>query len=307
MTDATHPDSADDPEDQGPPRSPLPWVPPAGVGDFGWPAETGDQPDPEWLPAGGGARQRQRWLGVLAAVVVVALGGGTLGLVLSRQLNPVHQTRRDSPYVSPRVSPANPTQQLQQVANQDLSEIVEIVSIGVSSEELGTGWPVNSRGDFITNDHVVHEGLSFHVVSASGAEYPARVINVDAALDLAEVQVVGLQEHPLPLDQGLAALGQPVVVLAAQGATGRPPVTASTINGLAERATVQDAQPGELATYSNLIRIPAHIFPGNSGGPVLTTSGQVVGILTLAAQNGSGAFAIPLAEVYPVIHQWLQS
>ena len=307
MTDPTHPDSPEVPDDQGPPRSPLPWVPPAAVGDFGWPAESMAQPGAEWTPAGGGPGQRQRWLGLLAAVVVVALGAGTLGLVLSRQLNPVHQTRRQSPYVSPQVSPADPAQQLQQVANQDLSAIVEIVSIGVSSEELGTGWPVNSSGDFITNDHVVHEGLSFHVVSASGAEYPARVINVDAALDLAEVQVPGLQEQPLPLDQGLAALGQPVVVLAAQGATGRPPATTSTINGLEERATVQDAQPGELAAYSNLLRIPAHIFPGNSGGPVLTTSGQVVGILTLAAQNGSGAFAIPLAEAYPVIHQWLQS
>jgi len=285
----------------------LPWVPPDPLEGWGWPAGSDDQFGADGKPGGRASGRRQRWAGLLAAVVVVALGAGTLGLILSRQLDPVHQIRRDTPYAAPSGSASNPTQELQQVANQDLSEIVEIVSIGVSSEELGTGWPVDGSGDFITNDHVVHEGLTFHAVSASGAEYPARVINVDAALDLAEVQVPGLQEQPLPLDQAAAALGQPVVVLAAQAATNHPPVTSSQVNGLDERATVQDAQPGELADYSDLIRIPARIFPGNSGGPMLTTSGQVVGILTLAAENGSGAFAIPLAEVYPVIQQWLQS
>ncbi|MDA8395498.1 MAG: hypothetical protein M0T72_09730 [Candidatus Dormibacteraeota bacterium] len=46
------------------------------------------------------------------------------------------------------------------------------------------------------------------------------------------------------------------------------------------------------------------MFPGNSGGPVLTAQGQVVGIMTLAAKFGVGAFAIPLQEVLPVIRQW---
>ncbi|MHB1527166.1 MAG: S1C family serine protease [Candidatus Dormibacteria bacterium] len=288
-------------------RSSLPWVPPVapGAGD-GIPEDVdpfGTGVDQVPVPT----RPARRWLGLVAGVAAITLAAGSLGVVLNRQLNPAHQTQRKSPNSSPHAAPVNPAQQLQQVASQDLSGIVEIVAVGVQSQELGTGWPVDNRGDFITNDHVVHDGLSFHVVTASGAEYPARVVHVDAALDLAEVRVVGLLEQPLPVDPGMAVLGQPVVVLAAQGATGRAPVTTSSVNGLNERATVQNAQPGELSGYTDLIRIPAHVFPGNSGGPMLTTSGQVVGILTLAAQNGSGAFAIPLAEVYPVIQQWLIS
>jgi S1-C subfamily serine protease len=84
-------------------------------------------------------------------------------------------------------------------------------------------------------------------------------------------------------------------------------VTDSKVTGLDESATVSDAEPGELSSYSGLIRIPARIFPGNSGGPMITSSGQVVGILTLAAQTGTGAFAIPIAQVEQVIQSWLTS
>jgi S1-C subfamily serine protease len=197
--------------------------------------------------------------------------------------------------------------QLQQIASQDLPDIVTIVAVGAESEELGTGWPIDNQGDFITNDHVVHDGLSFHAVTASGDQFPAIVVNADPSLDLAEVRVVGLSESPFPLASAPAVMGEPVVVLASRGATNHPPMTESAVNGLDEQASVQDAEPGELSNYSDLIRIPARIFPGNSGGPVLTDQGAVVGILTLAAENGSGAFAIPLSEVRSVIEKWLQA
>jgi len=96
-----------------------------------------------------------------------------------------------------------------------------------------------------------------------------------------------------------------VVVLAAQGATGHSPITDSQVNGLNESATVSDAGPGELSDYTGLIRVPARIFPGNSGGPMINSQGQVVGILTLAAQSGSGAFAIPITQVDQEIQSWL--
>jgi S1-C subfamily serine protease len=222
-------------------------------------------------------------------------------------LNPAPKAQRQGAYQAPSVASGQADQsQLGQVASQDLPEVVTIVAVGAESEELGTAWPIDNRGDFITNDHVVHDGLSFHAVTASGDQFPAVVINTDPSLDLAEVRVVGLTEQPFPMASGPAVMGEPVVVLAAKGATDKPPVTESSINGLDEQASVQDAEPGELSNYSDLIRIPARIFPGNSGGPVLTDKGAVVGILTLAAENGSGAFAIPLSEVHAVIEQWLQ-
>jgi S1-C subfamily serine protease len=245
---------------------------------------------------------------VAAGVAVIAIGlaaGATAGLSLARRTPDGHHVARNLALApTPTPTAAGTGTALQEIAGQDLPEIVTVVAVGTASEELGTGWPVDSRGDFITNDHVVSQGLSFHVVTSSGAEYPARVVNSDPQLDLAEVQAEGLTESPLPLDTASASMGQAVVVLASQGATGHPPVTVSLVDGLNQRATVGDAEPGQLTNYIDLIRIPAHIFPGNSGGPVLTAQGQVVGIMTLAAKFGVGAFAIPLLEVLPVIRQW---
>lgn len=298
-------------------RAPLQWVPVepyATSGGLDGPDDGGaDQlpplfgPEgepPDWEP-----RRRHRWrgAGAAAALVILALGAGSFASALGGALNPVHQAQRQGAYQPPSVASGQADQsQLLQVASQDLPEIVTIVAVGAESEELGTGWPIDNRGDFITNDHVVHDGLSLHAVTASGDQFPAVVLNADPSLDLAEVRVVGLTEHPFPMATGKAVMGEPVVVLAAKGATSHTPVTESEVNGLDEQASVQDAEPGELSNYSDLLRIPARIFPGNSGGPVLTDHGAVLGILTLAAENGSGAFATPLSEVHSVIEQWLQ-
>ncbi len=236
----------------------------------------------------------------------LALGTGSLVATWGRAPTAAPQTRSGHRLpLLPGNLPASSSRDLAQVARNDLPEIVTIVAIGRQSDELGTAWPIDNQGDFITNNHVVYRGLSFYVVTGSGTEYPARVINTDPSLDLAEVRVIGLSERPFAIDPTPAVVGQPVVVLASQGATSHTPVTDSVIDGLGERATVGHAAPGGLTNYSDLIRIPAQIFPGNSGGPMLTTGGQVVGILTLAAEHGSGAFAIPLTEVDPVIQRWL--
>ncbi|MGA8208374.1 MAG: serine protease [Candidatus Dormiibacterota bacterium] len=241
---------------------------------------------------------------ILALAVLIGSGAAIFG----EHLTHAKPTTRITPSPGqPTPTPSNSSQLLAAVAAQDLPEIVTVVAVGPTSEELGTGWPLDDDGDFLTNDHVVHEGQSFHVLMASGQEYPAIVINDDPQLDLAEIHVPELREQPLPIDAVLPVIGEPVVVLAAEGATGHEPVTDSKISGLDESATVSDAEPGELTSYSGLIRIPARIFPGNSGGPMITSSGQVVGILTLAAQSGSGAFAIPISQVDQVIQSWLSS
>jgi S1-C subfamily serine protease len=206
---------------------------------------------------------------------------------------------------SPAPMPAAASQLLEAVAAADLPEVVTVVAVGPTSEELGTGWPVDDTGDFLTNDHVVHDGQSFHILLPSGLQYSAEVINDDPAWDLAEIHVWGFEEAAFPIEDSLPPVGEPVVVLAAQGATGHPPVTVSEVGALDQSATVPDAAPGEVSNYTGLMRIGGQVFPGNSGGPVLTPRGQVVGILTLAAETGANAFAIPITHIDQVIQSWL--
>ena len=297
--------------------APLPWVPHAPD-----PAVAPPPPIPPPFPPLSGQwrdeppieieeRRRarhpvQRTVSLLVVVALAVLIGSGAAVFESRLHHPAQPTTRVSPSPSlPTPSPTNTAQQLAGVAASDLPEIVMVVAVGSASEELGTAWPVDDAGDFITNDHVVHTGQSLHVVMASGQQYRAEVINDDPGLDLAEIHVWDLSEQALPVDNALPTVGQAVVVLAAQGATGHSPITDSQVNGLNESATVSDAGPGELSDYTGLIRVPARIFPGNSGGPMINSQGQVVGILTLAAQRGSGAFAIPITQVDQEIQSWL--
>ncbi|MGB9484356.1 MAG: trypsin-like peptidase domain-containing protein, partial [Candidatus Dormiibacterota bacterium] len=293
--------------------SPLPWVPYAPDSDLSPPSfrPPPGEPLPEEFAfdpedSGRARHPLQRTISILVVVamgVLIGSGAAFFGAALN---HPAHQSSRDSPSASaPTPTPTDSAQLLNVVAANDLPEIVMVVAVGTTSEELGTGWPIDDSGDFLTNDHVVHNGESFHVQLASGQEYSAQVINDDPQLDLAEIHVVGLREQPFPVIAALPTVGEPVVVLASQGATGQPPVTDSRVNGLDESATVSNAPPGELSDYSGLIRISAKIYPGNSGGPMLNPEGQVVGILTLAAENGTGAFAIPLAQVDQEIQSWL--
>jgi serine protease Do len=249
---------------------------------------------------------------VVSLLVIAALGVviGSGAALFGANLGHTHTTTRLRSNPSPASSSTPPmaedsSQLLAAVAAGDLPEIVTVVAVSSASEELGTGWPVDDSGDFITNDHVVHDGQSFHILLASGAEFGAEVINDDPGLDLAELHVWGFQETALPIEDSLPPVGELVAVLAAQGATGHSPVTVSEVDALNQRATVPNATPGELATYTGLMRIGGQIFPGNSGGPVLTPQGEVVGILTLAAETGATAFAIPITQVDQVIQSWL--
>ncbi|MGH7692076.1 MAG: S1C family serine protease [Candidatus Dormibacteria bacterium] len=290
---------------------PLPWVPPSSSPPP--PLGSWQEDEPPLSQGGGGVRRRsplRRAVSILAVVALVGLIGSGTVLFESDLHGSANPTAGSGPSPSPSLatsSPTNATELLRAVAATDLPEIVMVVSVGATSEELGTAWPLDGDGDFLTNDHVVHTGQSFHVVLASGQQYAADVVNDDPGLDLAEIHVWGFSEQPLPISDALPPMGEPVVVLAAQGATGHTPVTDSQVNGLDESARVTDAAPGELSSYSGMIRIRARIFPGNSGGPVITPEGQVVAILTLAAASGPGAFAIPIAHVDAVIEGWLRS
>ena len=297
-------------------QAPLPWIPhapdpsltppPASPPTPGLPLDEQLSFDAEEGPPA--RHPMQRTVSILVVVAMGVLIGSGAVVFESSQNHPVHPVTRPSESAgTPTPTPTNSAQLLAAIAASDLPEIVMVVAIGTTSEELGTGWPLDDSGDFITNDHVVHNGESFHVQLASGQEYPAQVINDDPGLDLAEIHVVGFREQPFPIEDSLPPIGESVVVLASQGATGHAPVTDAKVSGLNESATVSNASPGELSDYSGLIRIPTKIYPGNSGGPVINPQGQVVGILTLAAENGSGAFAIPITQVDQEIQSWLAS
>ncbi|WP_427172420.1 MarP family serine protease [Arthrobacter sp. 92] len=165
--------------------------------------------------------------------------------------------------------------------------------------QTGTGFVV-SPGRVVTNAHVV-AGVSQPVVEAPGVgAMPGRVVYFDSQHDLAVLAVDGLPAIPLPLSGNLPA--------------GSPAAFAGYPHGgpfQSKPATVQDITPvlvpdiyGNNPSPEDVYRIAGDVQPGNSGGPLLTNSGEVAGVIfaKTTSQEALG-FAITMADLGPVAAQ----
>jgi serine protease Do len=177
---------------------------------------------------------------------------------------------------------------------------------------VGTGFVVRSDGVVVTNCHVV-EGASKITVFTSEKEpkqYEARVIGGDCQHDLAVLKVgaTGLPTVALG-DSDALVLGQRVIALGyALALEGGPTVTTGIVSSLDR--TIQAQDPGcstcqnGLRTYADVIQTDAAINHGNSGGPLVNMSGQVVGINTAGDDNAENiGFAIAIDSAKDTIRQ----
>jgi S1-C subfamily serine protease len=160
---------------------------------------------------------------------------------------------------------------------------------------LGSGFVIDTKGDIVTNEHVVQGGSAIRVGFSSGASYPATVVGTDPSTDVAVVRVKAPQAalDPLSFDNSaVAAVGDPVYAI------GNPFGLDRTMTAGIVSATGRDIQAPNGLTIENAIQTDAPINHGNSGGPLLDRFGKVVGIDaqieggTVNANVGVG-FAIP--------------
>jgi serine protease Do len=151
----------------------------------------------------------------------------------------------------------------------------------------GSGFIIDPNGLIVTNAHVVEEANWLQVRLADGRRFTGKVIGQDARVDLALVRVEGVTNLPtLPLgDSNRLRVGELVMAL------GHPFGLEQSVSfGIVSRkgAPLTVAAPG-----FDFIQTDAAINPGNSGGPLVNMAGQVVGVNSMAARNGSIGFAIP--------------
>lgn len=179
-----------------------------------------------------------------------------------------------------------------------------------------TGMIISSNGLVLTNNHVINgtTGLTARVVNAdgqgSGPRYPARWLGYDKTADIAVIQLVGVSGlHTVPLgDSNSVKLGDGVVAMGNANGTGSITTVEGKITGLNERITASDN--GESAeTLTNMIQTSSQIIPGDSGGPLASQDGQVIGMDTAASTNtyvGSQqdvGFAIPINRAMSIADQ----
>jgi serine protease Do len=164
---------------------------------------------------------------------------------------------------------------------------------------LGSGFVIHPSGYIVTNAHVVERSSSVQVRLASGRRLTGTVIGRDRRVDLALLKVDVAEPLPvLPLgDSERLAVGELVLAL------GHPFGLEQTVSlGIVSRkgAPLQASAPG-----FDFIQTDAAVNPGNSGGPLVDMGGQVVGVNTMAARNGSIGFAIPINLIKSLLPQLL--
>jgi putative serine protease PepD len=166
------------------------------------------------------------------------------------------------------------------------------------STATGTGFVVDGKGNIVTAAHVVNGASSITVTFQDGTTRRATLLGKDNATDVAVLKVdpSGLTLHPLGLgssanlDVGdsVAAIGDPF--------TYDRSISTGIVSGLDRTISAPNG-----FTVAHAIQTDAALNPGNSGGPVLDSSGKVIGIVDQIATNGSTSatssgvgFAVPI-------------
>ncbi len=171
----------------------------------------------------------------------------------------------------------------------------------VSPTASGSGVIIDANGYIVTNNHVIDSAQSLQVIFADGSKADATLVGTDPILDIAVLKVNG--KMPAVAQFGNSSALEPGQVAIAIGSPlgdYRGTVTTGVVSGL--NRTVD--------TETGLIQTDAAINNGNSGGPLIDSLGQVIGINTLVVRSsGSGnvaeglGFAIPSNLVKDIASQ----
>lgn len=167
-----------------------------------------------------------------------------------------------------------------------------------TEKSVGTGVVIVDKGTILTNLHVVLGAKRVQVVFADGLESDATITGVRPEHDLAV-----LQAQTIPDDLFAAtmrstadlALGDQVVAVGFPFGIG-PSVTAGVVSGLRR----EFRSPEGKRVLTNLIQFDAAVNPGNSGGPLVTLDGEVVGIVTGILNPTDQRFFVGIGFAVPI-------
>jgi Do/DeqQ family serine protease len=170
----------------------------------------------------------------------------------------------------------------------------------------GSGVIVSSEGYIVTNNHVIENASEIEVILNDNTKYEAKLIGADPSTDIAVLKIEGSGFQPIKLGDSddlhigewVLAVGNPFNLTSTVTA-GIVSAKARNINLLANRNSQ------EVVPIESFIQTDAAVNPGNSGGALVNTRGELVGINTaIASQTGSYAgysFAVPVNLVQKVM------
>src|SRR5271155_5790493 len=173
----------------------------------------------------------------------------------------------------------------------------------VPVEGAGSGFLIDPRGYILTNFHVVQEAQSIEVVLGDQTRYPGKFIGADQRNDVALVKIDPKGKHlvALPLgDSSALQVGQKVLAI------GNPFGFQSTLTTGVVSALGRSVQTSQTTLIDEAIQTDAAINRGNSGGPLINSHGEVIGInsaiYTPSGTTAGIGFAIPVNTAKRIAH-----
>jgi serine protease Do len=168
-----------------------------------------------------------------------------------------------------------------------------------SSAALGSGFVIRADGLIVTNRHVISGARVVRVRLSDSRELPAKILGTDAVTDIALLKVDAVHLPILRLGSSeVVSVGDPVIAIGNPFGLGQS-VSAGIISA---RARTLEDDP-----YIDFLQTDAAINHGNSGGPLLSVDGTVVGVTSAIFSPSGGSvglgFAIPAETVSAVIGQ----
>ena len=162
---------------------------------------------------------------------------------------------------------------------------------------VGSGFIIDSNGLILTNAHVVEGANTIYVTLTDKREYKAKLLGMDKRTDVAVVKIDARDLPKLPLgDSSRVRVGEWVLAI------GSPFGLENTVT-----AGIVSAKSRDTGDYLPFIQTDVAVNPGNSGGPLLNTAGQAIGINSQIFSRSGGymgiSFAIPIDEAMRVADQ----
>jgi putative serine protease PepD len=231
-----------------------------------------------------------RPLAALGAILALGAGGGAgAATVLGGSPNaaPTTVTQR-----SPSTTVADVTTAGALTVNEIYRRAKQsVVDIKTDGGE-GTGFVLNTRGDIVTNEHVVSGANSLQVLFADGRKATARIVGTDASSDVAVIHVNVPSSALKPLtfaDSSLVKVGDAVVAI------GSPYGLAGTVTtGIVSALDRTITSPSNYS-ITGALQTDAAINPGNSGGPLLDAAGHVIGMNAQIESSSNGNTGVGFA------------
>ncbi|GAA2582781.1 hypothetical protein GCM10010435_70670 [Winogradskya consettensis] len=256
---------------------------------------------------GGNGRWPRRIAGGAALLALVAGGGASGAVIAEHYANDGTTTAAAGTTTTATNASAATTESnsLAAVAAKVSPSIVTVLIDGQNESALGSGVVLRSDGLVLTNNHVISSGGTVSVRLSDGRTVPAEVVATDTTHDLALVQatgITGLTPATFGTDDSVA-VGDTVLAFGAPlGLEGT--VTSGIVSALDREVSTGTEK------LSGLLQTDAAINEGNSGGALVDTSGNVIGInvaIATADTSSTGSvglgFAIPADTVTQVVKQ----